>query len=115
MHATDTDFSPGWPSSMTITRRRFTPQGTSCSFLHAVTHAWHSMQRSASQRNFILAMLALLYLVPWLCGHHTAQRGLGFLHHRDRVIAVGRRRVGRLATGIGRGTLGVLGHYILAL
>jgi len=33
------------------------PQGTSCSFLQAVTQALHSMQRSASQRNFIRAMV----------------------------------------------------------
>jgi hypothetical protein len=33
------------------------PHGTSFSFLQAVTQALHSMQRSASQRNFILAML----------------------------------------------------------
>jgi hypothetical protein len=39
------------------TRRRFTPQGTSCSALQAVTQPLHSMQRSASQMNFIRAML----------------------------------------------------------
>jgi hypothetical protein len=39
------------------TRRRLMPQGTSFSFLQAVTQALHSMQRSASQRNFIRAML----------------------------------------------------------
>jgi hypothetical protein len=33
------------------------PHGTSCSFLQAVTQALHSMQRSASQRNFIRAMI----------------------------------------------------------
>jgi len=31
--------------------------------LHAVTQPLHSMQRSASQRNFILAMIVLL--VSW--------------------------------------------------
>ena len=36
---------------------RSIPQGTSCSFLHAVTQALHSMQRSASQRNFALAAI----------------------------------------------------------
>ena len=42
---------------MVTTRRRLMPHGTSCSFLQAVTQALHSMQRSASQRNFILAIV----------------------------------------------------------
>ncbi len=62
MHATEIDFSPGTPSLSVTTRRRLTPHGTSCSFLHAVTQPLHSMQRSASQTNFILAMaVSLLY------------------------------------------------------
>jgi hypothetical protein len=56
MHAIETERSPGLPSLMVTTRRRLIPQGTSCSFLQAVTQALHSMQRSASQRNFILAI-----------------------------------------------------------
>src|SRR5436190_3540909 len=57
MQATETDFSaPMTPSLMVTTRRRLTPHGTSCSLLHAVTQLLHSMQRSASQRNFIRAM-----------------------------------------------------------
>ncbi len=60
MQATEIERSPGSPSLMVTTRRRFTPQGTSCSFLQAVTQALHSMQRSASQRNFILAIGQLL-------------------------------------------------------
>src|SRR5919206_4777546 len=56
MQAIETERSPGLPSLMVTTRRRLMPHGTSCSFLHAVTQALHSMQRSASQRNFILAM-----------------------------------------------------------
>jgi hypothetical protein len=52
--------SPGTPSLSVTTRRRFTPQGTSCSFLQAVTQPLHSMQRSASQMNFIRAMCLLL-------------------------------------------------------
>jgi len=57
MQATEIDFSaPTMPSLMVTTRRRFTPQGTSFSFLQAVTQPLHSMQRSASHRNFILAM-----------------------------------------------------------
>src|SRR5437879_13576699 len=58
MQAIETERSPGWPSLMVTTRRRLMPQGTSCSFLQAVTQALHSMQRSASQRNFIRAMVS---------------------------------------------------------
>jgi hypothetical protein len=57
MHATEIDFSPGTPSFKVTTRRRFTPHGTSCSFLQAVTQPLHSMQRSASQINFIRAIV----------------------------------------------------------
>jgi len=57
MQAMEIDRSPGSPSLMVTTRRRLMPQGTSCSFLQAVTQALHSMQRSASQRNFIRAMI----------------------------------------------------------
>src|SRR6266550_9247048 len=57
MQAIETDFSPGLPSLMVTTRRRLMPHGTSCSFLQAVTQALHSMQRSASQRNFIRAIV----------------------------------------------------------
>jgi hypothetical protein len=60
MQATEIERSPGSPSLMVTTRRRFTPQGISCSFLQAVTQALHSIQRSASQRNFILAMSNIL-------------------------------------------------------
>src|SRR6266576_2814939 len=60
MQAMETERSPGLPSLIVTTRRRLMPQGTSFSFLHAVTQALHSMQRSASQRNFILAMVQLL-------------------------------------------------------
>src|ERR1700722_270036 len=56
MQAMETDRSPGLPSWMVTTRRRLMPQGTSCSFLQAVTHALQLMQRSASQRNFIRAI-----------------------------------------------------------
>src|SRR5580700_6285567 len=60
MQAMETERSPGLPSLMVTTRRRLMPHGTSCSFLQAVTQALHSMQRSASQRNFILAMIRSL-------------------------------------------------------
>src|ERR1700722_2378933 len=58
MHAIETERSPGLPSLMVTTRRRLRPHGTWFSFLQAVTQALHSMQRSASQRNFIRAMIA---------------------------------------------------------
>src|SRR5882672_1131887 len=57
MQAIETERSPGLPSLMVTTRRRLMPQGTSCSFLQAVTQALHSMQRPASQRNFIRAIV----------------------------------------------------------
>src|SRR5215813_11428442 len=57
MHAIDTERSPGLPSLIVTTRRRLMPHGTSFSFLQAVTQALQSVQRSASQRNFILAMV----------------------------------------------------------
>src|SRR5205814_3970141 len=91
MHATEIERSPGTPSFTVTSRRRFTPQGTSCSLLHAVVQPLHSMQRSASQMNFILAM------VVSLCALDVAERGLRLLHHGDRVVAVRRRRVDRLA------------------
>src|SRR6201988_330893 len=61
MQAIEIERSPGFPSSMVTTRGRLMPQGTSCSFLQAVTHALQSMQRSASQRNFIRAMIVAPY------------------------------------------------------
>src|ERR1043165_2879804 len=91
MHAIDTERSPGLPSLIVTTRRRLMPHGTSCSFLQAVTQALHSMQRSASQRNFIRAMTSSLRRLD------LAERGLGFLHAGDRIEAVGRQRVDALA------------------
>src|SRR3954465_15322863 len=91
MQGTEMDFSaPPTPLLMVTTRRRFTPQGTSFSCLHAVTQPLHSMQRSASHRNFILAM-ALSPLSLEL--RHLAKRGLGFLHQSHPVVPVGRRGV----------------------
>ena len=64
MQATEIERSPGTPSLIVTTRRRFTPHGISCSCLHAVTQPLHSMQRSASHRNFIRAMVvSSLYAV----------------------------------------------------
>src|SRR5229473_5266786 len=92
MQAIDTDRSPGLPSLMVTTRRRLIPHGTSCSFLQAVTQALHSMQRSASQRNFIRAIAR-----PPSRELYLAERSLGFLHSRRRVEAIGRQRVHALA------------------
>src|SRR5215203_6397709 len=92
MQAIETERSPGLPSLMVTTRRRLIPQGTSFSFLQAVTQALHSMQRSASQRNFIRAMIALPSR-----RRDLAERGLGFLHVGHRVEAVGGDRVDALA------------------
>src|SRR6267154_4469088 len=64
MHAIETERSPGRPSLMVTTRLRLIPHGTSFSFLHAVTQALQSMQRSASQRNFIRAMIHALLRCP---------------------------------------------------
>src|SRR3954467_7733265 len=89
MQATEMDFSaPTTPSLMVTTRRRFTPHGTSFSCLHAVTQPLHSMQRSASQRNFILAMA--FSSVSFLRLRHLADGCFGFLHHRHAIVAIGR-------------------------
>src|SRR6516164_3165210 len=92
MHAIDTERSPGLPSLMVTTRRRLMPHGTSFSFLQAVTQALHSMQRSASQRNFIRAIVE-----PPSRRLDLAERGFGFLHAGDRIEPVGRDRVDALA------------------
>src|ERR1035437_9669001 len=80
MHATEIDLSPGTPSLSVTTRRRLTPHGTSCSFLQAVHQPLHSMQRSASQTNFMRAMV--------LCPFHVTDGCFGFLHHGHAVIAI---------------------------
>src|SRR6202030_3816410 len=92
MHAIETERSPGLPSLMVTTRRRLMPHGTSFSFLQAVTQALHSMQRSASQRNFIRAMIR-----PPSRELYLAERSLWFLHSRRRIEAIGRQRVHALA------------------
>src|SRR5213082_1672943 len=83
MQAIEIERSPGLPSLIVTTRRRLMPHGTSCSFLQAVTQALHSMQRSASQRNFIRAIV-----VAPLSRSDLAEGGLGFLHAGHRVEAV---------------------------
>src|SRR6516165_9367443 len=92
MQAMDTERSPGLPSLMVTTRRRLMPQGTSCSFLQAVTQALHSMQRSASQRNFIRAIVEPPSRRP-----NLAQRGFRFLHAGNGIEAIGCDRVHALA------------------
>src|SRR5437016_11985138 len=101
MHAIVTERSPGLPSLMVTTRRRLMPHGTSCSFLQAVTQALHSMQRSASQRNFIRAMVILLRRPD------LAESSLGFLHPGHRIVAVGGERVHTLAQHDRVGALGI--------
>src|SRR5438874_3415446 len=110
MQAMETERSPGLPSLMVTTRLRLMPHGTSFSFLHAVTQALHSMQRSASQRNFIRAMGG-----DPLSSCNLAERDLGLLHVRDRIVAVGRDGVGAFAEHVGVGALGVFAALIHAL
>src|SRR5439155_607861 len=81
------------------------------SILQAVTQPLHSMQRSASHRNFILAMV----VSSSLCPLDLADCGLGFLHHRDAVVAVGRRGVDRLPANDRRRPVGIVGQHVLAL
>src|SRR3954451_3353070 len=109
MHAIDTERSPGLPSLTVTTRRRLMPHGTSCSFLQAVTQALHSMQRSASQRNFMRAMTSSLRRLD------LAERGLGFLHAGDRIEAVGREHVHALAEHDRIGPLRIFGALVDAL
>src|SRR2546423_2053141 len=92
MQAMETERSPGLPSLMVTTRLRLMPHGTSFSFLHAVTQALHSMQRSASQRNFIRAMA----LAPSSRSDLT-EGGFRFLHPGHRIEAIGGERVHALA------------------
>src|SRR3984957_3689457 len=109
MHAMDTERSPGLPSLMVTTRRRLTPQGTSFSFLHAVTQALQSMQRSASQRNFIRAIRVSS------SGNDLTQGGFGLLHTGRRVEPVGRQCIDALTQDVGIGSLGILATLIDAL
>src|SRR5215470_10015520 len=103
MQAIDIERSPGLPSLSVTTRRRLMPQGTSCSFLQAVTQALHSMQRSASQRNFIRAITASLSRCD------LTQGDLRLLHPGGGIVAVGRYRVGALAENDRVGASGIIG------
>src|SRR6187200_3390045 len=99
MQAIDTDRSPGVPSLIVTTRRRLMPHGTSCSFLQAVTQALHSMQRSASQRNFIRAMGRPLG------GLDLTERHFRLLHTGRRIVSVGAELVHAVAEHVGVGSL----------
>src|SRR4030088_1445517 len=110
MHAMETERSPGLPSLMVTTRRRLMPHGTSFSFLQAVTQALQSMHRSASQRNFIRAIVAALSRCSDL-----AKGRLGLLHAGGRIIAVGRQRVHALAEHDWIGARRIFGAQIGAL
>src|SRR6267378_6415773 len=110
MQAMDTERSPGLPSLMVTTRRRLMPQGTSFSFLQAVTQALQSMHRSASQRNFIRAIAR-----PPSRELYLTERSLGFLHSRRRIEAIGRQRVHALAKHDRIGPLRIFAAQIDAL
>src|SRR4030081_814712 len=110
IQAIDTERSPGLPSLMVTTRRRLMPHGTSFSTLKAVTQALQSMQRSASQRNFIRRIAFSLSRCLDL-----AKGCLGLLHGGRRMVAVGRERVHALAEHDGIGAFGIFGAQIRAL
>src|ERR1700688_4860149 len=92
MHAIETERSPGLPSLMVTTRRRLMPHGTSFSFLHAVTHALQSMHRSASQRNFMRAIVSAFSSRP-----NLTQSSFRLLHASRRIITICRDRVHALS------------------
>src|SRR4051812_45774043 len=110
MQAIEIERSPGLPSLMVTTRRRLMPQGTSFSFLHAVTQALQSMQRSASQRNFIRVMA----LFP-LSRYDLTKRRLRLLHASRWIISIGHDCIHALAEHEGIRTCGVFGAQIRAL
>src|SRR5437667_3960088 len=109
MQAIDTERSPGLPSLMLTTRRRLMPQGTSFSFLHAVTQALQSMHRSASQRNFMRAIDSASCCLDLTKGRFR------FLHARRRIVAVGSERVHALAEHEWVGAFRLFGAQIAAL
>src|ERR1700723_4340291 len=106
MQAIETERSPGRPSLSVTTRRRLMPQGTSFSFLHAVTQALQSMQRSASQRNFILAMY------PSSSRSDLTEGGLRFLHTGGRIEAIRCQAIHALTEHVGIRALGIFAALI---
>src|SRR3979490_106479 len=111
MQAMETERSPGLPSLMVTTRLRLMPHGTSFSFLQAVTQALHSMQRSASQRNFIRAMA--FRLLP-LGRADLTQGDLGFLHPGRGIVSIGGDGVRALAENDRVGALRIFRPQVLA-
>src|SRR3954470_15602706 len=98
MQAMEIERSPGLPSLMATTRRRLMPQGTSCSFLQAVTQALHSMQRSESHRNLMRAMCDSSRSGPSRSGgRDLAQRHLALVHVGHGIVAVGHDGIDALA------------------
>src|SRR3977135_2997895 len=110
MQAIETERSPGLPSLMVTTRRRLMPHGTSFSFLQAVTQALHSMQRSASQRNFMRAM-ARTFLPP----PDLAERNFQVLHCCRRIVSVGAELVHALTEHVRVGAFRIFAALIDAL
>src|ERR1700723_3242368 len=110
MQAIDTDRSPDLPSLMVTTRRRLMPHGTSFSFLRAVTHALQSMHRSASQRNFMRAIVFAFSRRPDL-----TKSSFRLLHAGRGIIAVSGDRVHALAEHEGIGAFRIFGTQISAL
>src|ERR1700730_12067559 len=110
MQAMETERSPGLPSLMVTTRRRLMPQPTSFSFLHAVTQALQSMQRSASQRNFIRAMVS-----PSSGRSDLTEGTLRLLHTGRWIVAVGRDVVPALAEHVRIGALWLFAALVDAL
>src|SRR5450631_4367517 len=120
MQAIEIERSPGLPSLMVTTRRRLMPHGTSFSFLQAVTQALHSMQRSASHRNFMRAIWFSLGARPegsdtTSCRLDLTECDLALVHRRDRIEAVGRDRVDALAEHDRICARGVVLALVLAL
>src|SRR5271167_1241975 len=107
MHAIETERSPGLPSLIVTTRRRLMPQGTSFSFLQAVTQALQSMHRSASQRNFMRAIASALSRCSDL-----AKGCLRLLHTGRGIVAVGRQRIHALAEHDGIEAFRIFGAQI---
>src|SRR4051794_23098893 len=100
MQAMDTERSPGLPSLMVTTRRRLIPQGTSFSFLQAVTHALQSMQRSASQRNFIRAMADPQAALIWQSvAFGSCMPVAGSYPYEVRVLTLSPSTIGSLPAG----------------
>src|ERR1700692_2876776 len=110
MQAIDTDRSPGLPSLMVTTRRRLMPHGTSFSFLHAVTQALQSMHRSASQRNFMRAIVFAFSSRPDL-----TKSSFRLLHAGRGIITVCRDRVHALAEHERIGAFRIFGAPVGAL